>query len=61
MIDCFAFLFASWNPEKFFPPSLFLISSPTSSFYFCELVLLQTRNLGLVGTEISSGSALKLI
>lgn len=44
MIDCFAFLFASWNPEFSLPLSLSF--SETCYFfplYFCVLVLLQNE------------------
>lgn len=63
MIDCFAFLFASWKPE-FFSLSLSFALSKTCYFfplYFGVLVLLQTRNPGPAGMEISSTAALKLI
>lgn len=45
----------------FFPPLLFSETGHFFPLYFCILVLLQTRNLGLIGTAISSTSALKLI
>lgn len=63
MIDCFAFLFASSNLEEFFffHPFFFPKTGYFFPLHFFVLVLFQARNLGLIGTEISPTSALKLI